>query len=216
MANIDGGVTGRPSGKLANIVFGAARTREGKQVTARELVKPSNPNTAAQQDQRSKFSEALQIVKGIGPSIYQDDWNRSVGQLPGFQSLQSIMLNNLDNSNVLGVPSDVPLGNLHFPDSFSTAQGSGAGEIDLTWSTNNPGAAAGVDPAVVIAIPQDEGPRDNDNAAVIDTSKVRADGAVTVTSQASATDHTIALYFRSATADAPPLSLAAWRDEISG
>lgn len=216
MANIDGGVTGRPSGKLANIVFGAARTREGKQVTARELVKPSNPQTTAQQNQRSSFSSALDIVKAIGPSIYQEDWNRAVGQLPGFQSLQSIFLNNLDGNQLLTPPPDTPLGNLHFPDTWSADPGASNGEIDFTWSTETPGAATGQDTAVVFGMCADPMVRDNTDPAYTLTTAQRTDGAVSLPVVNEGQTNVVALYFRADQNDAPPLSLAAWDETLSG
>jgi hypothetical protein len=98
MAILEGGIFSNPRGKTGGIVFGAARTRTGKKVTSRLLVPPSNPNTAAQQVQRGKFAEALAIVRLLGSGIYQSDFNRSIGQLPGFQSVTSIFLNALDAS----------------------------------------------------------------------------------------------------------------------
>ncbi len=122
MAKVKGGITGRPAGKVASLIFGAARGREGKVVTVRELVAPSNPRTPEQQAQRGKFQSSLAYVQGWGPDVYQSDWNRSVGQLPGFQSMMSILLNNIQGTpERLTPPDDRQLGSLHFPDSFSAS-----------------------------------------------------------------------------------------------
>src|SRR3972149_3079354 len=93
MARHEGGIFSRPRGKTGGIVFGAARTREGKLVTSRLLVAPSNPNTADQQEQRSVFTQSLQCVRSLGASIYQEDFNRAIAQLPGFQAVMSILMN---------------------------------------------------------------------------------------------------------------------------
>jgi len=121
MAVLQGGIFSRPRGKTGGIVFGAARTRQGKLVTSRLLVPPSNPNTAGQQQQRTKFSDCLSVVRRLGASIYQSDFNRSVGQLPGFQSMESIYLNQMDGSFDLSLVNEVNLGILHFPDTFAGA-----------------------------------------------------------------------------------------------
>lgn len=134
MAKLRGGLFGRPSGQLQNLVLGAARDRTGKVATVRELVIPTNPNSADQQVQRGKFHDSLQIVRDIGPSEYQGSWNRAIGQLPGFQSLMSIMINCMSDAYVLTAPPDVPLGTLHAPVTFTVAAGEVSGEIDVTWS----------------------------------------------------------------------------------
>lgn len=210
MAKIPGGITSRPSGQLGNIIFGAARTPEGKVATAREAVKPSNPDTPAQQAQRSKFQQAVAVVQAIGPSIYQEDWNRAVGQLPGFQSWQSILLNNIDGSNVLQPPSDRPLGNLHFPDSFTLATGASSGELDVSWSTENgPNGTAG-DGIVIIGIEAPNPGGGSNRTVVTDLSNVRSDGSATLTGLGSATLTTVCLYVRGAGSADGTLSLASF------
>lgn len=134
MAILTGGLHGRPAGNVAGVIYGGARGRRGKLVTARELVIPANPNTAAQQVQRNKFSDCLDIVRAYGPTMYQDDWNRSIGQLPGFQSLMSILLDNMDASGDLTAPAVTPLGDLHVPDTITFLTGVAAGAVTMVWS----------------------------------------------------------------------------------
>jgi len=130
-----GGLHGRPSGNVAGIVYGGARTRQGKVVTARELVFPSNPQTAAQVLQRLKFSQALFAVRHLTASWWQGYFNRSIGQLPGFQSMMSIVLENTDAAEELGVPPDTPLGNLHFPITLTVDPAAvAAGHVQLDWT----------------------------------------------------------------------------------
>lgn len=152
MSRLDGGIFSRPRGKTANIVFGAARTREGKVVTARELVPPSNPQTPAQQTQRNKFNEALYITRQIGKSIYGSDLNRAVSQLPGFQGLMSVLMNNMNDSFLLSAPSALNLGNLHFPDSFTLAPGGGTGDVEATFSDESGPNGTSSDQCVMIGI----------------------------------------------------------------
>jgi len=136
MAIIRGGLHGRPSGNVAGVVYGAARTRTGKAVTARELVYPSNPKTAGQLLQRHIFLESLYATRHLGPSVYSDDFNRSIGQLPGFQSMMSIIMNNTDAAEEVQTPPDTPLGNLNFPATFTVVTGAGAaGTFKIDFST---------------------------------------------------------------------------------
>lgn len=179
MAKVKGGITGRPAGKVASLIFGAARSREGKVVTVRELVAPSNPRTADQQKQRSKFQTAIKYTQEMGPDIYQSDWNRAVGQLPGFQGLMSIFLNNLDGEPLeLSVPTTRQLGNLHYPDTFGAALDSGQ-DYDVTWSTESGPNGTNNDQAVVVALKALPG--DGSGTLVkFTTSAGRGDGSATV------------------------------------
>lgn len=196
MARLDGGIFSRPRGKTANIVFGAARTREGKVVTARELVPPSNPNTPDQQSQRSIFSDSLYIVRQLGQGIYQSDWNRAIAQLPGFQGMMSIFMNNMDDTLTLGVPAEVNLGNLHVPDSFSASPGASGGDFDLTWSTEVEGTGGPSDTAVVLAIGAGAAGLGNDRIVQIETGEIRSAGSLTISTGNPSAEPVIALYFR--------------------
>jgi len=115
MARLNGGIFSRPSGKTGGLIFGAARTRQGKVVTSRLLVIPSNPRTAAQQSQRSQFKSAMAIVRALGATVYKIDFNRAVSQLPGFQSLMSTFILNLSGALLLSKPNTLNLGGLYFP-----------------------------------------------------------------------------------------------------
>lgn len=196
MAKIPGGITSRPSGKLGNIIFGAARTPEGKVATARERVTPSNPNTAAQQAQRSKFQQAVSVVQSIGPSIYQEDWNRSVGQLPGFQSWQSILLDNIDNSDVLQAPPTRPLGNLHYPDTHSFSTGPTAGEISVSWSTENGDNGTQQDPVILLLIEAEEPASGDRDVVVEDQNYTRLNASDDISVNKNGTDYVACLYLR--------------------
>lgn len=216
MAKQAGGIFGTTKGKVAGIVFSSARTREGKVVTAREKVTPANPKTAEQTLQRNKFSSALGLVKDIGPSIYQADWNRSVQQLPGFQSLMSIILNNIDDSLSFNAPPDTSLGNLHFPDTFSPVTGSSPGEIDVTWS--NEAGANGLSTDLFIAFAIVEDLAQTALVAVSNGVQTRTSGAtgVTLSGLAEGEPSIICGYFRGADANEGLLSLAVWQGVQAG
>jgi len=191
MSVISGGIFSKPRGKTGGIVFGAARTRQGKLATARELVKPSNPNTSLQQTQRSKFKSALDLVKRIGSTIYRTDWNRSVGQLPGFQSMLSIFLNQMDASKDLILTHDVNLGTLSKPDNLAFASPS-AGQIKVSWHGLSPSKPRHLNEMVVIFINKDDAKRSQPDGVLVDSSKIRMDTDV-ITTQ-FATGDTVEIY----------------------
>lgn len=197
MSKLLGGIFSRPSGQTSGLVFGAGRTSRGKQVTVRELVIPANPNTSAQKTQRSRFTFALEIVKAIGASVYAFDWNRAVKQLPGFQSLMSIMTLAVDgDSGALSTPGSTTLGARHFPNDFTAS--AGTGEILVTWSDEDGDLGAAADKAVVIAIATDPDSGGTSRAVAVNQSQTRADTGASLAAPDAATGaYQVGLYFTS-------------------
>jgi len=91
MAKFESGIFSKAAGSIGGVVFSKARTREGKLMTARERVIPTNPQTVPQQANRMNFKDTLNIVRTLGPGYYREDWDRSISQLPGYQSLFSVI-----------------------------------------------------------------------------------------------------------------------------
>lgn len=197
MSVLNGGIFSNPRGKTAGIVFGSARTRTGKKVTARQLVPPSNPNTAAQQTQRSKFAEAVAIVRLIGATVYQTDFNRAIGQLPGFQSLESIFLNSLDATfNVTTIPP-VNLGSLHNGGLTSVGASIASGAIDVVWNTGNGINGTAADVAVCLAVETAPASSPLERPVVVDTSGTRST-ATTIAGFTSGANVSVLMYFQGA------------------
>jgi hypothetical protein len=98
MSGIKGGIFGQVTGKTGGIVFSKARGRDGVVNTTRTLTKPANPRTTAQVGQRDKFAESVLLARLIGGDYYGPSMNRAIGQLPGYQSLMNLTLNNRDVS----------------------------------------------------------------------------------------------------------------------
>jgi len=216
MAKLVGGLHGRPAGNVGGVVYGAARTRIGKVVTARELVFPSNPESTAQVLQRNKFLEALYATRYLGASLWQDDFNRAIGQLPGFQSMMSIILENTDASEDFNTPPDTPLGNLHFPSTWTPVTGAGAsGTIDITWDTGLGLNGTANDVLVVFGVGKLEGAGQTRRAIVCATTEVRSDGSATVAMGASNTIFQLAGYFQGAGTAAGLLTLCRWTEVTS-
>lgn len=214
MARLTGGIFSNPSGSTGGITFGAARTRKGKVVTARQKTSPSNPDTPAQQAQRGKFRSALDIVKGIGPATYQDDWNRAVSQLPGFQSLQSIMLNNLSDTGTLSVPDDVPLGDLQAPQSISVTTGGASGDIQVSW--DGAVGANGTDDDVIVAIAIPAAPTPRQTLAATVLTDIRQNEVMEFTDLPVASVCIVAVYARGEGTAEGKLSLVQWFSATSG
>jgi hypothetical protein len=128
------GIYGDPRGTTGGVVWGAARDRQGKVATTRAYVIPTNPQTGPQTIQRNKFVDSLGVVRNWGPAVYLDYFDRSVGQLPGFQSMMSILLRAIDASYEFTAPPDTPLGALHFPDTYAVATAGAAQAVDVSWS----------------------------------------------------------------------------------
>lgn len=216
MAKLDGGIFSRPRGKTAGIVFGAARTRQGKVATARQLVPPSNPNTAGQQSQRNKFKECLEIVRKIGADVYRSDWNRAVSQLAGFQSMMSILMNNMDSSFVLSAPSTTNLGTLHAPDTigFSAA---GPGEVNMDYSEELGDNGTDDDMAYVILIEANSAGTPQERSVKTSLANApRSIGQAVVSGLEETTDYINALYFHGAGSAEGLLSPAKWQTVTTG
>lgn len=197
MSKLEGGIFSNPSGQTAGIVFGAARGRRGKVVTARQKVIPANPNTIAQQLQRNKFKEALSYTRNAGSTIYQVDWNRAVGQLPGFQSMMATILNSIDDNEAFTAPPSVPLGTLDGLDSFSLVQGGVSGEIDMTW-TDNAGAGGTANDTLVVLAARINTNSKLTNGIWTETGVLRSAEAATVTVLTANNEYMVIAYFRGA------------------
>lgn len=210
MAKVFGGLLGRPQGKLANVVFSSARAREGKVVTARQLVKPSNPQTPDQQQQRSKFSEALAIVRKLGPAIYGEDWNRSIGQLPGFQSMMSVFLKALDSNNDLTVPPVIPLGDLQAPGLEDVRPGVTSQEVNIEHINTATPPAELTDTMVAFIIERDSQATPEARDVVVSTADPRSDEFVQITAGKGSTWYLAGIYARASNLNAPPLSPVEW------
>lgn len=218
MSKLLGGLFSRPSGKTSGLVFGAGRTSRAKQVTAREYVIPTDPRTNAQLVQRGKMPFSTAIVREIGRSIYQFDWNRAIKALPGFQSLSSLFMRFIDGeTGELSTPSEVSLGVRHFPDAFEAEDDTT--DIVVTWSTETGDIGDDDDTAIVVAVATDPDSMSVERTVIVDTSAVRSDGMVILTGAGTAAgDAQVMLYFRSEETGVPSndkRSTAAWTETVA-
>jgi len=216
MAIQEGGLFGRVRGNVGGVVFGAARGRTGKLVTAREKVSPSNPQTSAQVLQRGIFSTSLYATRYLTASLWQDYFNRSIGQLPGYQSMMSILLNNTDSSKDFNTPADTPLGDLHFPASFSAATGAGATKtIDVTFDTSNGINGTASDTLRFFFIGKSALAGDERQAGFLITSALRSAGSATLTVPSASTVYQLGCFVVGAGTADGLLSLCRWSEVTS-
>ena len=179
MSVLTGGIFSKPRGKTGGIVFGAARTRQGKLATARELVPPSNPNTPAQQTQRGKFKSALDIVRRAGSEAYRSDWNRAVGQLPGFQSMLSTFLNQMNAAKDVILTYDVNLGILEHLFNLEVNTDD-SGVIAIDWASDVHGNGKATDEVIVLAVAKEEAVREGGDGVNLITGFHRSDNAISL------------------------------------
>ncbi len=128
MARIRSGVLGNTRGKVAGIVGSQWKDKN----YIREYVKPANPNTAAQQTQRTKMSDVVAFCKPlVGPvfNAYTDKFQKSMS---GFNFFIKRNIDVYDGSPNL---ADMKLteGKLHAPTVVAGAYTNGVADIDITW-----------------------------------------------------------------------------------
>ena len=135
MARHAGGIFSNPRGTTSGLVFGAARTPQGKVVTSRQHVIPHNPRTTLQTANRNNWLGAVAAVRALGSTIYLDAFNRAIGQLPGFQSMMS-MLKQIKGGDqtVLRTPATANIGTLAPLVGLVYSTISGDHPISITWT----------------------------------------------------------------------------------
>ena len=211
MAIITGGLHGRARGNVNGIIYGAARTRTGKVVTAREYVMPSYSATTLQVYQRNAFKCALYATRYLAAALWQDDFNRAIGQLPGFQSMMSIIVKATDReTRIMTPPPDTPLGNLYCPAFVCEPHAAVAENIQITWDTGLGLNGTDEDVLKVFGVAK-EGSEDGVRiAADFAEEATRVDGTLAVDTSESAFDWVIGCYFQGAGTAVGKLSVVKW------
>lgn len=125
----------KPSGKAGGLVWGAARTQQGKIATAREYVIPADPNTPDQQETRTIFKSAVDICGNLGAAVWQEPWNNTLGELQGYSSIMSYLIDNQELTDtipsIVATPGPKSLGPVHMPVIGYTV--AGASQYTLDW-----------------------------------------------------------------------------------
>lgn len=194
MSKVEGGILGKVKGRIGDVVFSEARGKDGKENTVRQFTKPSNPQTSAQTTQRDKFSKTVESARQTGSGLWQTDWNRAVGELPGFQSYVSHIVQAYTDSDTLGVPSDLDLGDLLELDVSGSSKGSSSGEIDVSWNNTTASNGDGTDDVQVFAILKTATTADKVDAVYTADAAVRSDGTVTISGLQAGTTYIVGVY----------------------
>lgn len=181
MSRLEGGIFSRPRGKTGGVVFGAARTRLGKVVTSRLLVVPTNPKTQAQVAQRTNFTRALEAVRSIGPNTYRSDWNRAIAQLPGFQSMISVIMGMQAGNGDLTPGPTTNLGTLNGVPDPVLAWNAGDGRYELDWTNPQTGGGLPTDEIIIVWLSSSpDGSTGLYNAQAVRAAATRADESVII------------------------------------
>ncbi len=128
MARIRSGVLGNTRGKVAGIVGSQWKDKN----YIREYVLPANPNTAAQQVQRSKMADTVVFAKSlVGPvfNAYTDKFQKSMS---GFNYFIKRNIAIFDGTPALD-EIKITEGKLHAPTTVAGAYTNGVADIDVTW-----------------------------------------------------------------------------------
>jgi hypothetical protein len=200
MSKVTGGIYGKPSGKTGGLVWGRARTQAGKTATAREYTVPTDPRTADQVLQRDKFQTAALLMSNLGAATWQTAWNRTLGELPGWQSMQSWWLTGLTLSGPAYVlPALMPaksLGPCLMPSDFLVAAGGGSGEIDVTWDETIVGDHAALTDKLYLALLATDDPTDTGEQQISAWAVERDAETLTLTGLVPSDDYNAFAWFR--------------------
>lgn len=199
MATLEGGAHDAPNGKIGNLIYSRARGSDGSIATVRSYTKPSNPKTADQTSQRDKFSYCVDTVKKIGSSIYEEDFDRSVKNLAGFQSLVQVLLEKMSSDGQLSSPDPVNLGSLDALTNPTVSADYTNDGIDITWDTaTSPDTGSSDDQINALAIGTTVDSEDNRIIDVFRNEALRSAGTASLSVDTAMSEAVVMFYVRGA------------------
>lgn len=145
MGLLQNGILGKMTGKVAGVVGSSWKGRN----TVRAYAIPSNPNSVAQQAQRSLVTMVGTFGKLILASIIQPYWDPFSGNLSGWNKFTKTNLDliSLDTEFDKLVTS---LGSLEAALIATAVYNSGTGDIVITWSGSHLGNGLDTDDATIV------------------------------------------------------------------
>jgi len=165
----ENGVLGTTRGKVGNVVFS---TWKGIN-TVRAKVDPANPQTQAQQDNRSDFGNLAVVGSDLNVPLLQPYWGWLADQESPFNTF--VRENMPGQGTNLSSPSlTVAQGELPQLQGVDAVAGPGSDDVDVQWSA--PGGSYD-NMAVKIVVVQD----DFNAAQLLDPGAVGGDGSTVVT-----------------------------------
>jgi len=168
MAKLESGILGPVIGKVGGVVG-----FNWKGINAlRAYVIPSNPNTPAQQTQRTLFGQIVARGKALLESVIQTYWDPFYAAISGFNGF--VKVNRLSCASPFDAADmSVAQGNLE-PVTIATASyDDGTGSLSISWESS--GLGNGEDTDIIAFVVYDSA---NDIALVSDTNVTRVDGAI--------------------------------------
>lgn len=131
MAKIRSGILGNIRGKVAGVVGG-----QFKDVNyLREYVKPANPNTAAQQTQRTKMADCVEFAKPLVGPIFNEYTDKFQKSMSGFNFFIKRNIAEFDGSPDYSVLK-ITEGKLSAISTLASTYTPGTGLLSLTWAKN--------------------------------------------------------------------------------
>lgn len=170
MSRIKAGIFGQVTGKTGGIVFSKARGRDGVINTTRILTSPSNPRTANQTLQRGKFAESVRLLQAIGSDYYASNFNRAVGQLPGYQSWMNRSLTFRDVNNQFIEGPTIRFSSRPGITGINVAADTPT-ELLITWDSVTPAGADPNDVVDVVIYPADPSLANQNTVQTLETTR---------------------------------------------
>ena len=141
MGKINRGILGGFSGKVANIIGGSWK---GIAYMRSQPVSVSNPNTAGQQSQRSKFSGVVGLAIYFLTNLVKPLNDRFAVKQSGYNLFVSRNIDAFSSAGVF-VPAnnlEIARGNLLEVDNLAISGTDGSATVDVTWDDNSGGSPA--------------------------------------------------------------------------
>jgi hypothetical protein len=171
MGRIRNGILGSVSGKVSGVVGG-----QWKGISyLRGYAIPANPNTAAQQAVRGKFSFVIIFAQLILSSVINKFWEKINVGMSGYNSFCKQNFSVADAVTGLTVNNKVLTGSLESTSLQAATYTSGTGSCDITWSDTTLGNGLGSDK--VLNVIYDKA---NNIAFVSDAAEIRVSGSESI------------------------------------
>jgi len=138
MARLRSGILGQLRGKVAGVVGSQWKDKN----YIREYVLPANPNTAAQQTQRTKMSDVVAFCKTLVGPIFNAYTDRFQKSMSGFNRFIKSNIAEFDGTPDYSLIK-LTEGKLSSPTALTSTYNTGTGETIINWAVNygNNGAA---------------------------------------------------------------------------
>lgn len=193
MGLVTGGILGKFSGKVGNIV---GAVNGGQNIVKAMPSAYNDKNSAAQQTQRSAFAQTVALHKLLSPAVKATNKERQAVHSAFNQFMKQNVNKAITQAGISYADLKVSSGSLQGVD-FECISNAGDDAVDITWNDNsNDTTAFATDEMVVAMINEATG--DVVNAVAPAT---RADGAATVSIPSSWDGDNVFLYVEARTAD---------------